>query len=362
MSTTKFCNWCVGIVFTLAGVVYAASCLFVAERASRFLWTSVGAPVCGLLARETSAPCFQVRLPFSGGNVFRLEIWREAQQAASTAFCDGTLIRGGIEIILFLLLLAIPMFTAYRFLVRPILKFQTIDPQAFLDLEKGDEEAGDVILNCMWSAPDSVMDEGEREEIEKILDSGEKANSARKILARREAKAKTRAVEIAKMAGLTIAASSSGIVDGLGMFFWRSKLVYDTFRIYGFRPGLRETASIYLHVVFASFFAASFEELSELLGVSGLFGGLFGRFLQAGVGIAMVIKGGYLTRAYLTKGISGKTRKTALEEFKDDSKGNLKEIMEELRDSLKENGLWGLNKLSKTKETENVPTESPIGA
>lgn len=342
MNAKFFLKWGAISICTLFGLVYAASCLLVAEQATRFLWAAVGTPVSRLFAWKAAAPWLQGRLPFFDGSFLKVEIWREAQLVNSTPFFNASFIKGGIEIILFLVLLALPLFIAYRFLIRPIRQFQLIYPETLRDLEEAKhsgirEDAADALLNCMLSAPESVMDEDERVEIQQNLccTDEKKADFALEILARRKAKAKARAVEIAKMAGLTVAASSSGIGDGLGMFFWKSKLVYETFRIYGFRPSLRATADIYLHVVFASLFAASLEELSDLLGVSDFLGGLGGRLLQGGAGMAMVIKGGYLTRAYLTQGISETTRKAALDQFRSDATKEFQGIGDSVAQSLK---------------------------
>ena len=118
------------------------------------------------------------------------------------------------------------------------------------------------------------------------------------------------------MAGLTMSISSISVGDGLGMFFWKSKLVYETFRIYGFRPSFRTMLLIWAHVVFAAFFAASIDELCELLDVSDIIGGLGVRLVQGIAGTAMIIKGGQLTRAYLMRGISETSTRHALEEFR----------------------------------------------
>ena len=331
MNAKNFLKWGAISVCTLLGLVYAASCLFVAERGTRFLWTSIVAPISSLFARQSPEPWIHTRLPFVNGSFLRVEVWREVQQSVFASFMDGEVVRGGVEIVLFLVLLAIPVVVAYRFLIRPIRQFQLIYPETLRDLaEAGNrgtrEDAADAILSCMLSAPDSAMDNGEREEIQRQLCGGrEKVEFAQELLKRREAKAKEKALEIAKMAALTVAVSSSAMGDGLGMFFWKSKLVYETFRIYGFRPDLRSTVSIYLHVVFASFFAASVEELCEILD----FGGLGGRFVQGGVGWAVVLKGGYLTRAYLTQGITAEARKQALSEFKSSTAGGaLQSLME----------------------------------
>ena len=66
----------------------------------------------------------------------------------------------------------------------------------------------------------------------------------------------------------------------------------------------------------AVFFAASIDELCELLDVSDIIGGLGVRLVQGVAGGAMIIKGGQLTRAYLMRGVSVASKKKALEEFR----------------------------------------------
>ena len=221
--------------------------------------------------------------------------------------------------------------------MRPLRNIPIVSPELIRNLDADDtqtrEDSGVAIALAML-ASGSVKD-AERESLTHSIERPSNiAEDVRGALAAREVAAKAKAVQIATMAGLTMAASSSAVGDGLGMFFWKSKLVYETFRIYGFRPDARTTVSIWAHVVFASLLAASVEELCELFDVSELVGGFGTRAIQGTVGAAVVLKGGQLTRAYLTRGISSESRRRALAEFRNSAKDDLASVASSVGESL----------------------------
>ena len=237
----------------------------------------------------------------------------------------------------FVFLVALPVGLLHYFLVRPLRNIPIVSPQLIRNLDADDsqtrEDSGVAIALAML-ASGSVKDAERKSLTSSIERPSNIAEDVRGALAAREVAAKAKAVQIATMAGLTMAASSSVVGDGLGMFFWKSKLVYETFRIYGFRPDARTTVSIWAHVVFASLLAASVEELCELFDVSELVGGIGTRAIQGTVGAAVVLKGGQLTRAYLTRGISSESRRRALAEFRNSAKDDLASVASSVGESL----------------------------
>ena len=319
METKRYLKWVAIIAVSVIGLVYVASCILVAEKLTDVMAIVLGRPLQWLVGR----------IPRVGPTICAASPW----------------IGGAFEFVVFLLLFDTPAVIAYRFLIRPIRNFELVDAQSIHDLESTNvltrEEAAESILSAMLATPDPIGDDAFHSKIEAVLGkSVGKADFALAELARRQEIASSKAVEIATMAGLTLAASSSAIGDGLGMFFWKSKLVYETFRIYGFRPDARMTVSIWAHVVFASLFAASIEELCELFDVSELVGGIGTRAIQGTVGAAVILKGGQLTRAYLTEGISAESRHHALSEFKS---SDLTSVASSVGESLTKIGLKGFS-------------------
>lgn len=251
-----------------------------------------------------------------------------------------------VRLVLLTAFLLAPIAIFYVFLIRPLRDIPLVEPDAIAALDDDNphrrKEAGVVVAEAMWSASSCTDDD--RSLLRKALERPSDIDRVvRDLLFARETAARQKAVEIATMAGLTMAASSSTIGDGLGMFFWKSKLVYETFRIYGFRPDARTTVSIWAHVVFASLLAASVEELCELFDVSELFGGIGTRVVQGTVGAAVVLKGGQLARAYLTGGISAESRHHALDEFKKSAKDDLGSVVSTVGESLSKIGLGELS-------------------
>ena len=247
------------------------------------------------------------------------------------------LVPNAVGSVVFVFLVALPFGLLHYFLVRPLRNIPIVSPELIRNLDADDtqtrEDSGVAIALAML-ASGSVKD-AERESLTHSIERPSNiAEDVRGALAAREVAAKAKAVQIATMAGLTMAASSSAVGDGLGMFFWKSKLVYETFRIYGFRPDARTTVSIWAHVVFASLLAASVEELCELFDVSELVGGFGTRAIQGTVGAAVVLKGGQLTRAYLTRGISSESRRRALAEFRNSAKDDLASVASSVGESL----------------------------
>jgi hypothetical protein len=123
------------------------------------------------------------------------------------------------------------------------------------------------------------------------------------------------------------------------MFFWKARLVHDTIRTYGFRPDSWSVIRIYTYVLFASFLAASIEDLCEMLDASELAGGLVLRVVQGVVGAAVVLKGGQLTRAYLTEGITKDSRDKAIASFRKTAPEDLISVANTIKESLGKTGL-----------------------
>ena len=251
-----------------------------------------------------------------------------------------------VRLVLLTAFLLTPIAIFYVFLIRPLRDIPLVEPDAIAALDDDNlhrrKEAGLVVAEAMWSA--SSCSDDDRSLLRKALERPSDIDRVvRDLLSAREIAARRKAVEIATMAGLTVAASSSVAGDGLGMLFWKSKLVYETFRIYGFRPDARTTVSIWAHVVFASLLAASVEELCELFDVSELLGGIGTRVVQGTVGAAVVLKSGQLARAYLTGGISSESRHHALDEFKKSAKDDLGSVVSTVGESLSKIGLGGFS-------------------
>ena len=261
-----------------------------------------------------------------------------------------------VQFAVFLGLLIVPCWIFYRFLFKPLKEFPIVAPGVLEDLKSDksvvQENAARIVAKAMMVSVerelralkrgDDRLDELKNDR-EKLSEALHKAIGGARIilemLEQRENRAKIAARKFALMAGLTVAISSSAMGDGLGMFFWKARLVHDTIRIYGFRPGAWAVLRIYAYVVFAVFLAASIEDLCEILDVSDLLGGFGVRVLQGVVGGAVVLKGGHLSRAYLMRGISERSRKAALKEFRSTASEELKSLGGELKDSLATIGL-----------------------
>jgi hypothetical protein len=261
-----------------------------------------------------------------------------------------------VQFAVFLGLLIVPCWIFYRFLFKPLKEFPIVAPGVLEDLKSDksvvQENAARIVAKAMMVSVerelralkrgDDRLDELKNDR-EKLSEALHKAIGGARIilgmLEQRENRAKIAARKFALMAGLTVAISSSAMGDGLGMFFWKARLVHDTIRIYGFRPGAWAVLRIYAYVVFAVFLATSIEDLCEILDVSDLLGGFGVRVLQGVVGGAVVLKGGQLSRAYLMHGISERSRKAALKEFRSTESEELKSLGGELKDYLATIGL-----------------------
>ena len=274
----------------------------------------------------------------TGRLLFRIESERPS------AMFLFSLIPAIVKIIVFAALLLTPLVILYMFLIRPIRDIPIVEPTTIRNLDSADrwtrEESGTIIARAMWEA--RLCSDEDRETLKSVLARPSEIDKrVKELLGKREKAAKGKALEVAAMAGLTVAVSSSSIGDGLGMFFWKSKLVYETFRIYGFRPKASTILSIWAHVVFASFFAASLEELCDLFDVSEFVGGVAVRLVQGIAGAAVVLKGGELTRTYVIGGVSPNSRRRALENFRKYAKDDIAEISATVTRSMCKIGLKG---------------------
>ena len=326
MDAKRFLKWASLLAVLVIGIIYVASALLVSERVSALFDFS----------KETG-PAIRVEVVTGeeSGKPGKVTIDRPAMLR------PGHILAAIVRFAVFLALIGAPAAIFYAFLLKPLKNIPLVDPEAIKALGEASgerrKEAALLVGEAMMASPHCPEDDWKklRKAIERPTDTVE---TVRALLADREILAKRKAIEIAKMAGLTMAASSSTIGDGLGMFFWKSKLVYETFRIYGFRPDARTTISIWAHVVFASLLAASVEELCELFDISELASGIGTRVIQGTVGAAVVLKGGQLTRTYLTQGISSESRRNALKEFKNSVTGDFFPILKTIGASLKKIG------------------------
>ena len=76
-----------------------------------------------------------------------------------------------------------------------------------------------------------------------------------------------------------------------------------------------------------------------MLDVSSIIGGIGARFLQVAVGAAVVLKGGHMTRAYLTGGITDDSRRKALFDFKSSAGTDIGEVVSSIGNSLGKIGM-----------------------
>lgn len=281
----------------------------------------------GAIQSSTAQPSFRIEVEKPGGN-FLL-----------------SLIPFIVKLVVFAVFLLTPIVILHVFLIRPIRDVPVVEPESIRNLDSAEEwlreEAGTTIAIAMLAAK-SCPDKDREMLIAALARPSGIDRKIKELLAERETTAKRKAVEIAAMAGLTMAVSSSSLGDGLGMFFWKSKLVYDTFLIYGFRPKAATVVSIWAHVVFASFFAASLEELCELFDISEFVGGFAVRLVQGVAGAAIVLKGGSLARTYIAGGVSSESRSRALDQFRAEAKDDLSQIGSAVTESLGKIGFKGL--------------------
>ncbi len=268
----------------------------------------------------------------------------------SYAWPSFAYVAAAVRYLLFAALLLAPIIVLYVFIVLPLRSIPHVDPDRLRSLESANrrvrQAAGVRIALAMCSS--CVISS---QDLKKLRNAIRRPYDIDKILKEmlsvREAQAKRKSVELAMMAGMTASVSSSGVGDAVGMLFWESRLVYETFRIYGFRPNARATISIWVHVVFASLFSASLEELCELFDFSDLFGGFGVRLLQGGAAAAAVLRCGALSRRYITTGISQDARKVALKEFHGTLKADLMAVTGEISKKLR--GAGAANGESKEK-------------
>ena len=348
MDAKRFLKWAACLAAVVVGMIYLASALLVSEKVASlvdFRTTKVSSfkmvpDVTGKEARMYSTlPDSDMGKEHEGTT--EADSYHLVPVPGARASFVGVL-PNLVRLGLLTALLLAPIAIFYVFLFRPLRDIPLVESDALAALNDDNprrrKEAGEVVAEAMWSA--ASCPDGDRrilrDELERPTDIDK---TVKTLLAERETLARKKAVEIATMAGLTVAASSSAIGDGLGMLFWKSKLVYETFRIYGFRPNARTALSIWAHVVFASLFAASVEELCELLDVSSIIGGIGTRVVQGAVGAAVVLKGGHLTRAYLTGGITDESRGNALSDFRSSAKSDLVDVTSSIGNSLGKIGM-----------------------
>ena len=393
MDFNRFLKWAAAFAVVVVGMLYLASALLVSDKIASLVDFRKNVPETGTDVEATQPtklvgtlttgdkPSFEITIhdvgPREGDSqppkpqAYRVELDSGAQlpiqmenvadeagdKGKNRTQDTGRVALAFLPVVVRVVFLAVflltPVAIFYVFLFRPLKDIPEVEPDAIKALDDMDfrrrKEAGEVIASAMWEAGSCSKED--RLVLQKALENpSDIAVTVKSILENRERAAKEKAVEIASMAGLTMAVSSSSLGDGLGMFFWKSKLVYETFRIYGFRPGARTTVSIWAHVVFASLLAASIDELCELFDVSELVGGFGTRAIQGIVGATVVLKGGQLTRTYLTEGISPGSRRLALSEFRNNAKGELGSVTSSVRGSLAKIGLKTFSSWWETQE------------
>ena len=347
MDVKRFLKWAAIFAIFVVGILYLASALLISERiSSLFDFSASSQPtirveISGITEAKGNSPS-----EAESRNSGELAEQRTTDPSVTidrpSRFSAAAFLAMVIRIAVFLSLLAAPVAIFYVFLFRPLRNIPLVVPEAVQALDAESiarrKEAAVVIGEAMMAAP-NCPDEDSQTLQKAITRPSELVETVKTLLSAREAKARRKAVEIATMTGLTVAVSSSTMGDGLGMFFWKSKLVYETFRIYGFRPDARTMVSIWAHVVFASLFAASVEELCELFDASEWIGGIGTRIVQGVVGAVAVLKGGELARAYLTKGVSPDVRSCALSNFKASAKDDLGMVASSVGEALTKIGL-----------------------
>ena len=371
MNAKSFCKNALILILVLTGFFYVASAFFVSKTVSQAFYNPQSEVEDALSRIEFVVRQEGVNVATSDGNLNREATSQFHSQPNSGKGETVSIvmkkspkmklvlrfIRGTIQWVLFVVLLALPIGIAYRFLVSPLKEFPLVSSEVLsnvaLDDDVKKEAAATVIIKAMILSGKGRLakltdDEG-RDDLEEDIDSLEsamrfpvgRATAVRAVLERREKQASDIAKKYAAMAGLTVAISSSAMGDGIGMFFWKARLVHDTIKIYGFRPDSWNVARIYAYVLFASFLAASIEDLCEMLDVSELAGGFVWRVVQGVVGAAVVLKGGHLTRSYLTKGISKDSRDKAISAFRETAAKDLKDVAGSIEGSFGKIGLTG---------------------
>ena len=350
MDIKNILKWALLLAVIVGGTIYFASALLISEKVASFVdfrgrdtqsfkLIKINEPhldksVCTNTEEEASiaskgCPSDSKLAEESSRQGFRIESEMRPMNFLSS------MIFNLVKFIVLAVFLLVPTGVLYVCLVRPIREIPIVEPEVIRVLNDANsrlrKQAGEIIAIAMWKSGTGSPEE--RQMLKVAIERPSNIDkTVKELLEKREKLARKRALEIAAMAGLTVAVSSSPIGDGLGMFVWKSRLVYETFRIYGFRPKAKTVVSIWAHVVLAAFFAASIEELCELFDVSEFVGGIGSRVIQGGAGAAMVLKGGSLTRKYLTNGVSSESRRQALAEFREAAKDDMIGVLSTLRD------------------------------
>ena len=358
MEIKNILKWVLLLAVIVGGTIYLASALLISEKVASFVdfrgrdtqsfkLIKINEPH---LDKSVCTNTEEVASIASKGRASDSKLAEESESSRQSFHIESeepptnlfsSLVFNLVRLIMFAVFLLVPTGVLYVCLVRPIQEIQIVEPEVIRVLNGEDsrsrKQAGKRIAIAMWRSGMGSTDE--RQELKAAIKRPSNIDkTVKELLEKRENAARKRALEIAAMAGLTVAVSSSSIGDGLGMFVWKSRMVYETFRIYGFRPNARTVVSIWAHVVFASFFAASLEELCELFDVSEFVGGIGVRIIQGGAGAAMVLKGGSMTRKYLTNGVSSESQRQALAEFKETAKDDMIGVLSALRDSKHKTG------------------------
>jgi len=358
MDIKNILKWAVLLAVIVVGTIYLSSALLISEKVASFV-DFRGRDTQSFRLMKSNEPhldksiCTKTEEVASVARKGCSSDSKSAGESESSRLCFriesekppinflSSMVFNLVKFIVLAVFLLVPTGVLYVCLVRPIREIPIVEPEVIRLLNDANsrlrKQAGEIIAIAMWRSGS-----GSPEERQKLKSAIERPSNIDKmvqeLLGSREKVARKKAWEIAAMAGFTVAVSSSSIGDGLGMFVWKSRLVYETFRIYGFRPNTRTVVSIWAHVVFASFFAASIEELCNLFDVSEFVGGIGVRVIQGGAGAAMVLKGGSLTRKYLTNGVSSESQSQALAEFKETAKDDMIEVLSVLRDSKRKTG------------------------
>ncbi len=370
MDAKNFCKSALLLILVLTGVFYVSSAFFVSRTISQafynprseiedalsrieFVIRQDGSRVATSAGSSSEEPLSHLssRLNSEKGESVSVVMHRRPK-----SFYVIRCIRGAIQWCVFFILLALPVGIAYRFLVLPLKEYPLVSPEILSNLASEDDEkketAATIIIKAMILSAKRRLenlpaDDESRDNLEEDISGLEsalsypvgRATAVISVLERREKQATDNAKKFAAMAGLTVAISSSAMGDGIGMFFWKARLVHDTIRTYGFRPDSWSVIRIYTYVLFASFLAASIEDLCEMLDASELAGGFVLRVVQGVVGAAVVLKGGQLTRAYLTEGITKDSRDKAIASFRKTAPEDLISVANTIKESLGKTGL-----------------------
>ena len=284
MDAKNFCKSALLLILVLTGVFYVASAFFVSKTIAQafynprsevedalsrieFVIRPEGNKVVSSTDNSNKEPLaqFSTRLNSENGESVSVVMRRRPK-----SFYVIRCIRGAIQWCVFFILLALPVGIAYRFLVLPLKEYPLVSPETLSNLASEDDEkketAATIIIKAMILSSkrrleNLAADDESRDNLEEDIDGLEsalsypvgRATAVRSVLERREKQATDNAKKFAAMAGLTVAISSSAMGDGIGMFFWKARLVHDTIKTYGFRPGFWNVVRIYAYVLFASF-------------------------------------------------------------------------------------------------------------